>query len=175
MNCDEAKLRLVDIDQLNQAQLAELEQHAQTCTSCAETLASLRSVMELTQPLKTIEVHGENEDTFLEGVINKVQNESGRQVWWSPGLASQAGRWLAAASLFLAGFFVYEQFSGGQAAETEYLSKGSVLNASIYRQELNKIRDSQAYRAKLLCRSPYRKPEQVADCVRQKFGKTSSL
>jgi hypothetical protein len=176
MNCDEAKLLMMDIDQLGEDRRADMEKHAQSCAACARELSSLRSMTRLTRPLQPLDVsvdeNGSVDDVM--GAIRRERASSGRV--WMPSLSlGYATPWLAAASLFLAGLFIYEQFPSGQLPESNTLSGGSILNAGVYRRELNKIRDSDAYRARLLCRSPYRKPEQTAECIRQKLVKTSSL
>jgi anti-sigma factor RsiW len=171
MNCDEAKLLLMDIDHLSHDQQAALEKHAQTCATCASELSALRSMIGLTRPLQSIDVASSEDSEFSAGIKLAGKNES-RQRWMFGG---QPIPWLAAASLFLAGLFIYEQLPTGQLPEGDTSQGGTVLNASVYRKELNKIRDSDAYRAKLFCRSPFRKPEQTAECVRQKFIKTFSL
>lgn len=177
MNCDEAKLLMMDIDHLGEDRKAALEKHAQTCATCAGELSALRSMMRLTQALASVDVSPDENAGLGDRVMTTVQKEreSVKRTSTPSFTLGQATPWLAAASLFLAGLFVYEQFPTAQMPEAETRLKGTVLNASVYRKELNKIRDSDAYRAKLLCRSPYRKPEQTAECIRQKFTRTSSL
>lgn len=171
MNCQEANRLMIDIDQLSQAQQADLERHAQTCAACAEALSSLRSISQVAGPLASIDIAPE-EGRFVDDVMSAIQEtKRSRRRWLDTGSVIP---WLAAASLFLASLFVYEQFGVGPSPSGEPV-KGTILNASVYRQELNKIRERQTYRANLLCRSPYRKPEQAAACVRQKYVKTASL
>lgn len=176
MNCDEAKRLMMDIDHLGEDRQAALEKHAQTCAACAGELSALRSMIGLTQPLKSVDISSD-EAVVADGVMAAVkkERESARRGSIPSFTLGYATPWLAAASLFLAGLFVYEQFPSAQLPEANTSLKGTVLNASVYRKELNKIRDTEAYRAKLLCRSPYRKPEQTAECIRQKLLKTSSL
>jgi hypothetical protein len=177
MNCDEAKRLMMDIDHLGEDQQAYLENHAQSCPTCAGELSALRSMMRLTRAVKSVDVSPDEDAGLAGGVMKAIQKEraASGNVWMSSFTLGRATPWLAAASLFLAGLFVYEQFPSAQLPEPNPSLKGTVLNASVYRKELNKIRDTDAYRARLLCRSPYRKPEQTAECIRQKFLKTSSL
>lgn len=175
MNCDEAKLLMMDIDRLGEDRKAALEKHALTCAACAGELSALRSMMRLTQALASVDVSPDEDAGLGDRVMTTVQKERESTRRARSFTLGQATPWLAAASLFLAGLFVYEQFPTAKLPEAETRFKGTVLNASVYRKELNKIRDSDAYRAKLLCRSPYRKPEQTAECIRQKFTRTSSL
>lgn len=167
MTCDEAKKQLMDIDNLSAEQQESLEQHAQTCAECAREFASLRSMIELTKPLQAVNVLL-SEQREPAAHIALPETDSRKQVWM-PGLVGRLSPWLAAASFILAALFIYEQIPGSQQTGPTSHQSGVILNASIYRQQLNKVRDSRTYRANVLCRSPYRKPEQVAQCVRQKF------
>ena len=177
MNCDEATRLLMDFDQLSETQRINLEGHAQTCAACGEKLLSLQSMTNLTRPLKSVDVSFGDPAGFVEGILKALPKEGkpGRRGWMPRLDGMQASPWLAAASLFLAGLFIYEQFPAGEVPMEGAPLKGTVLNARMYRQELNKIRDTQSYKNTLLCRSPYRKLEQTAACIRQKFIKTSSL
>lgn len=177
MNCDEAKLLMMDIDHLSEDRQAALEKHAQTCAACARELSSLRSMIGLSYSLKSVDISSDEDAGVVGSVMTAVkkERESERRGSILSFTLGHSTPWLAAASLFLAGFFVYEQFPSAQLPEANTSLKGTVLNASVYRKELNKIRDTEAYRARLLCRSPYRKPEQTAECIRQKFLRTSSL
>lgn len=168
MNCKEAQQLLMDIDHLSAAQEESLAEHAKTCAGCAQELASLRSMIGLTQRLQAVDVLA-NESRMRITPAAPVVAEAGQRTWM-PGLAGRLSPWLAAASFLLAGLFVYEQIPAIQPSAPGSGNAGATLNVSSYKRQLNKLRDTRTYRANLLCRSPYRKPEQVAQCVRQKFS-----
>lgn len=167
MNCEEAKALLMDFDQLDEARQAALENHTRTCASCAAERDALRYMTAYTHALPSVDVLAQEPAKSNRAGALRLEPEADVVPMFR--VANRLSPWLAAASLVLAAFFVYEHLpTDGQS--TIVPERGATLDTSMYKQKLNQIRETPRYRANVACRSPYRKPEQITQCVRQKYS-----
>lgn len=177
MNCEEVKKWMID-DQPGDANNAAVRKHLETCETCRESVQSMEWVKARTRPMVSVDIPPLDSASFTNRVMSSLdaQGTVTLRTGWTRVLDSVPVSFsLMAASLLLAGLLVFELWRPAQVPVGGLAAAGPVVNQRSFQQNLNRLRQTPAFRAGKACRNPYRKPEVTAQCIRQKYTAFQSL